>query len=222
VKAVLFDFGGVITTPLGPMFTAVAAAAGADPAELATLLVGAYDSEDHPLNRCERGELAFEDVCRWAETEGASRGWTLDLRPMVSYLEGVELRPAMLDCVADLRRRGYRTALVTNNFKEITALWRARCDVDTLFDVVVDSCEVGVRKPDPEIYHLALEQVGGVAPADAVLLDDFEVNVAGARALGMHGVLVGDDTDAALAALEALLASDDGQTERGRVTSTSP
>jgi putative hydrolase of the HAD superfamily len=224
VKAVLFDFGGVITTSMGPMFAAVAAAAGADPAELAGLLVGAYGAEDHPLSRCERGEVTFEDVCRWAETEGARRGWNLDLRPMVTFLETIELRPAMVDRVADLRRRGYRTAIVTNNFKEITALWRARLDSDALFDDVVDSCEVGVRKPDPRIYHLALERAGGVAPADAVLLDDFEVNVAGARAIGMHAILVGDDTDAALAELEALLAGGGraAQAVRGRVTSTSP
>jgi putative hydrolase of the HAD superfamily len=221
VKAVLFDFGGVITAPMGPMFAAVAAAAGADPTELAALLIGSYDADDHPMTRIERGEITFDELCRWAREEGASRGWALELAPMVTHLETIELRPAMLERVADLRRRGYRTAVVTNNFKEITALWRARADVDRLFDTVVDSCEVGLRKPDPGIYHLALERLGGVAPEEAVLLDDFEVNLAGARAIGMQGVFVGADTDAALALLEAVLA-EGGQAERGRVTSTSP
>jgi putative hydrolase of the HAD superfamily len=210
MKAVLFDFGGVLTDPLEPMFAAVAAAAGAEPAELAALLVGAYDSDGHPLNRLEVGEITFAELCRWAEDEGAGRGWRLDLRPMLDHLGSVALRPAVLDRVEDLRRRGYRTAVVTNNFKEITALWRSRVDVDRLFDTVVDSCEVGVRKPDPRIYHLTLERLGGVAPADAVLLDDFEVNVAAARAVGLHGVLVGADTDAALAELERILAPGDG------------
>ncbi|MCA1846302.1 MAG: HAD family phosphatase [Actinobacteria bacterium] len=208
MKAVLFDFGGVITAPLGPMFAAVAADAGAAPAEVAALLVGSYDADDHPLNRLELGQGTFAEVCDWAREQGARRGWTLELAPMVSHLETIELRPTMLERAADLRRRGYRTAIVTNNFKEITALWRVRVDVDALFDTVVDSCEVGVRKPDPRIYHLTLDRLGGVAPEEAVLLDDFEANLAGARAIGMHGVYVGEDTDAALAELEALLAAE--------------
>jgi putative hydrolase of the HAD superfamily len=206
VKAVLFDFGGVLTEPMGSMFAAVAAAAGAEPAEVAALLVGAYHGADHPLHRLERGEGTFEDFCRWGDEEGARRGWRLDLRPMISHLEVVGLRQPVLERVADLRRRGYRTAVVTNNFKEVTALWRARVDLDRLFDTVVDSCEVGVRKPEPGIYRIALERLGGVAPEEAVLLDDFEANVAGARAVGLHGILVGNDTDAALAELERLLA----------------
>jgi putative hydrolase of the HAD superfamily len=209
VKAVLFDFGGVITEPMGPMFAAVAAASGADAAELAALLIGSYDAEDHPLVRAERGELDFDEVCRWAADEGARRGWRLDLRVMIGYLESIALRPAVLDRIVDLRLRGYRTAVVTNNFKEITALWRARVDVDGLFDIVVDSCEVGVRKPDPRIYHLTLERLGGVAPDDAVLLDDFEVNLAAARAIGLQAILVGPDTDAALAELELVLEGDE-------------
>jgi putative hydrolase of the HAD superfamily len=205
VKAVLFDFGGVLTEPMGPMFAAIAATAGADPAELASLLVGAYDGEDHPLHGLERGELSFAELCRWAGEEGERRGWELDLGPMIDHLEVIGLRQPVLDRVADLRRRGYRTAVVTNNFKEITALWRARVDIDGLFDTVVDSCQVGVRKPDAAIYRLTLERLGGVAAEEAVLLDDFEANLAGARAIGMHGVFVGADTAAALAELERLL-----------------
>ena len=72
---------------------------------------------------------------------------------------------------------------------------------------MVDSCEVGVRKPDPGIYQITLERLGDIGPEDAVLLDDFEVNLVGARAIGMHGIYVGADTDAALAELEDLLSS---------------
>jgi putative hydrolase of the HAD superfamily len=205
VKAVLFDFGGVLTEPMTPMFAAIAATAGADPAELASLLVGAYDGDDHPLHRLERGELTFTELCRWARDEGQRRGWQLDLAPMIDHLEVIGLRQPVLDRVADLRRRGYRTAVVTNNFKEITALWRARVDIDRLFDTVVDSCQVGVRKPDAAIYRLTLERLGGMAAEEAVLLDDFEANLAGARAIGMHGVFVGTDTGAALGELERVL-----------------
>lgn len=212
MKAVLFDFGGVITGPLEGMFAAVAAASGAEPGELAAFLFGAYDSQAETENlwsRLECGQVPFSDLCRWAADEGARRGWQLDLNHMVDYLSRIELRQPVLDRIAGLRRRGYKTAVVSNNFKEFDAYWRHRLDLDGLFDTVVSSCEVGVRKPDARIYHLVLERLGGIAPGDAVLLDDFEVNVAGARAVGLHGILVGADTDAALAELEQLLEADE-------------
>jgi len=221
VKAVLFDYGGVLTEPMGPMFAAVAADCGAEVADLVALLVGGYGDGDHPWHRLERGELPFDALCRWAADEGGRRGWRLDLRRMLDHLHVVGFRPALLERITDLRRRGYCTALVTNNAREFGPYWKDRLPYDDLFDTVVDSCEVGVRKPDPRIYQLTLERLGGLAPDEAVLLDDFEVNLEAARAIGMHGVAVGDDTDAALAELERLL--DDGAlADRGRVTSSSP
>jgi putative hydrolase of the HAD superfamily len=70
---------------------------------------------------------------------------------------------------------------------------------------VIDSSEVGVRKPDPAIFSLALRELGGIAPEHAVFLDDFPGNVAAARRLGMHGVLVEEDPSGALAELERLV-----------------
>jgi putative hydrolase of the HAD superfamily len=209
VKAVLFDFGGVITGPLEPMFVAVAETAGCEPAELAAFLFASYDSDvdgENLWSRVERGEMPFADLCAWAEEEGRRRGWTIDLRRMVDFLGGIELRTAVLDRIADLRRRGYRTAVVSNNFKEFDAFWRHRLDLDVLFDTVVSSWEVGVRKPEAAIYRVTLERLGGIVPEEAVLLDDFEVNLAGARAIGLHGILVGREAGPALAALETLLA----------------
>jgi putative hydrolase of the HAD superfamily len=220
VKAVLFDYGGVLTEPVQGMFVAIAAECGAETEELAALLVGGYEDGDHPWHQVERGELPFAELCRWAAEEGNRRGWRLDLTQVLEHMAAFKFRPAVLERVADLRRRGYRTALVTNNAREFAPVWREQHDYDALFDTIVDSSEVGVRKPDPRIYHLTLERLGGIAPEEAVLLDDFEVNLAAARAIGMHAVYVGDDTDAMLAELERLL--DDPQTGRGRVTSTSP
>jgi putative hydrolase of the HAD superfamily len=205
VKAVLFDYGGVLTEPMGPMFAAVAAECGAEVPELVALLVGGYGDGDHPWHRLERGELSFEALCRWAADEGDRRGWRLDLTRMPDQLTTVGFRPALLDRIADLRRRGFRTALVTNNAREFGPCWKHRLPYDDLFHTIVDSCEVGLRKPDPRIYELTLERLGGLAPDEAVLLDDFEVNLESARAIGMYGVAVGDDTDAALAQLERLL-----------------
>jgi putative hydrolase of the HAD superfamily len=77
--------------------------------------------------------------------------------------------------------------------------------VPELFDCVIDSSEVGLRKPNPAIFHLALERVGGIAPARAIFIDDFAGNVDAAAALGIRGVLVGHDPAPALAELRELL-----------------
>ena len=84
-------------------------------------------------------------------------------------------------------------------------MWRSLLAVDDLFDVVIDSSEVGVRKPNRAIFDLALQQLGMTDPASAVFLDDVESNVAAARAIGMYGILVGDPPDPALAELDALI-----------------
>ena len=78
--------------------------------------------------------------------------------------------------------------------------------VDELFDVVVDSSAVGMRKPNPAIFHHALELLGGVPPSEAVFLDDSPGNVAGARRAGLHAIHV-DELDDALAELDALLSA---------------
>jgi epoxide hydrolase-like predicted phosphatase len=106
-----------------------------------------------------------------------------------------------------LRADGYRTALVTNNIREFNDGWRKLIPVDELFDVVVDSSMIGMRKPDPRIFQHALAALGGVEPDDAVFLDDFQGNIDAAEALGMHGILVGVDRLAAITELDALLAS---------------
>ena len=81
----------------------------------------------------------------------------------------------------------------------------ARLAIDELFDLVVDSCEEGVRKPDPAIFRTALDRLGVDDPGRAVFLDDFEGNLVAARGIGMHGILVGPDPRPALAELAALL-----------------
>jgi putative hydrolase of the HAD superfamily len=105
-----------------------------------------------------------------------------------------------------IRARGVRTACVTNNVLEFGEGWRSLVPVDDLFDAVVDSCHAGVRKPDPRIYRLALDAVDVDAEA-AVFLDDHPANVAAAEALGMRGIVVGQDRLAAFDRLEELLAA---------------
>jgi epoxide hydrolase-like predicted phosphatase len=103
----------------------------------------------------------------------------------------------------ELHQAGYKTAILTNNVREWGEGWKSTIPMD-LFDAVIDSSDVGVRKPDPEIYRIACERLA-VEPGTAVFLDDNEANVKGARAVGMEAVLVGKDVWAALAELDTIL-----------------
>jgi epoxide hydrolase-like predicted phosphatase len=197
--AVLFDFGGVL---VGSPFAAMDDAA---PGAL-DLFLGDYAGDgDHPWHRLERGEMALADY--WADllVRAEAAGVEVDATKLIGLYGKLDVRPRMVDRVRSLRADGYRTAIVTNNVKEAGDTWRAKLPLDELFDAVVDSCEVGMRKPNPAIYQHALGLLG-VPPARAVFLDDAPGNVAGAQAAGLTAILVGPSDDEALAALDAVLA----------------
>src|SRR5690606_12719925 len=111
----------------------------------------------------------------------------------------------VVDHIRELRADGYRTALVTNNVREGAATWRAMLPVDELFDVVVDSSVVGMRKPDPAIHSHALYLLGGLAPEQSLYIEDVESNLAGARLAGLRTILVDDPPGPALVELDRLL-----------------
>jgi putative hydrolase of the HAD superfamily len=202
IQAVLFDLTGVLTTSPWPALTA----AGGGNVEL---LVGPYHEDtDHPWHRLERGEITIQQWMGEMQVLADEAGATLDLRPLNALLETLVVHDNVVARVADLRAEGYRTALVTNNIREGSAAWRALLAVDDLFDVVVDSSAVGLRKPNPAIFTHTLDLLDGVAPERAVLLDDVETNLVGARAAGLHTILVGDPPDAALVELDLLLGRD--------------
>lgn len=207
VEAVLFDFGGVFT---GSPFAAVEAAGealGARPGQLFEILFGAYDRDgDHPWHRLERGELSFGEAREQIISLGAEVGLEFEPLEVLAGAAGEEgPRQELIERVRRLRKDGYRTAIVTNNVREFSDRWRSLLPVDELFELVVDSSAVGVRKPCPEIYHIALERLGNLSPARAVFLDDYPPNVEAAQAVGMHGILVGSDISAAIAELDQLL-----------------
>jgi putative hydrolase of the HAD superfamily len=88
-----------------------------------------------------------------------------------------------------LRERGMRMAILTNNVREWEPLWRAKLPVDEIFDVVVDSAFVGMRKPDPAIYELTLDRLGdGLRASECLFVDDIDVNCAAAAELGMTAI----------------------------------
>jgi putative hydrolase of the HAD superfamily len=207
IEAVVFDFGGVFTTSPFSGLHAWHVERGLDPEQGLRLVFGPYDQDtDHPWHRLERGEVALMAAAEQIKAVAAEEGLELELSEMFGAMGGSDgVRTDMVDLVLDLRARGYRTALITNNIKEFADGWRAMIPVDDMFEHVVDSSAVGMRKPDPRIYRLALDALG-VEPAASVFLDDAEGNLVAARALGMRTVLVEDDHTGAVAELERLLA----------------
>ena len=207
IRAVLLDFGGVYTSSPFNVFVEAADELGATPDQILGLVFGPYDRDtDHPWHRLERGEIPLLDARQEIMDLATEAGLAFDpLAILARMARGGGAREAVVAATRRLRERGLRTALVTNNAREFSAGWRSLIPVAELFDAVIDSSEVGMRKPDPAIFSLALRELGGIAPEHAVFLDDFPGNVAAARRLGMHGVLVEDDPSGALAELERLL-----------------
>lgn len=109
----------------------------------------------------------------------------------------------MLDLAARLRSAGLGIGILTNNVREFRDLWRNLMPYEELFDDIVDSHEVGLRKPSRAIYELALTRLNGTA-GRAAFLDDLPSNVEAANALGMFGVLVDIDAAPAIAEVERL------------------
>jgi epoxide hydrolase-like predicted phosphatase len=200
ITAVLFDFAGVLTSsPWG----ALTAAGGGD----LELLIGSYeDDTDHPWHQVERGEMAIADWAMAVTETGRQQGIEVDFAPLQALLGEMTLHEPIIDRVRSLRIEGYKLGLITNNVREGSAVWRSLVPVDELFDAVVDSSEVGMRKPNPAIYHHALDLLGGVPPGEAVFLDDTPGNVVGAQRAGLHAILV-EEPEAAVVALDALLSS---------------
>jgi putative hydrolase of the HAD superfamily len=207
LEAALFDFGGVFTASPFVAAESLGAELGAAPGRLVELVFGPYEKDtDHPWHRLERGEIDF-GVARDAII-ALGRAAGLDTDPLRVFQRlGAEpgVRPAFVERARRLRAAGVRTALVTNNAREFREAWRALLPLSELFELVLDSCEVGLRKPDPAIFRMALEALGVTDPARAVFVDDHEANVRAARALGLQGVLVGPDPTSALAELDALI-----------------
>lgn len=212
IQAVFFDFGGVF---IGSPFAAVeraAAGLGHDPMDLLELVFGSYASDtDHPWHRLERGELSFDAARVEIGQLASERGWG-DLDPLTVLSElgssGLEVREYMVDAVRMFRDQGIKTGVITNNVAEFGAMWRGLIPVDTLFDDVVDSSDVGVRKPNAAIFHLACDRLG-VAPSVAAFIDDFQGNVDGAISAGLAAVCCGytdESTRVALGELQVLVA----------------
>jgi putative hydrolase of the HAD superfamily len=196
IRAVIFDIGGVLTQSPVAAIRAWAEGCGVDYGILGPLVA----QPESAFSRFERSALSDEEFCREFEAECVGAGISADPRAFLASFAGLAPRPEMIAIVEALRGRCGLGCITNNVRREPTG---GRGDLFSLFDVVIESSRVGLRKPDPRIYLLACEQLG-VTPEQAVFLDDFGVNLKGARALGMTTIKV-DETTGAIDELEAVL-----------------
>ena len=212
-RAVISDFGGVLTTPLIDSFAAYQARSGVTFEQLGEAMVRATEATGgrHPLYELEKGRISEAEFLRTLEAH-LDGGVRLDSFREV-YFTHLQPNAPMIAFMRDLRERGLRMALLTNNVREWEPQWRAMLpEIDEIFEVVVDSAFVGMRKPEPGIYRLTLEQLGGIEAEDCVFVDDLEPNCAMAAELGMRAVRF-IDTEQAIAAAERALSGHDGPQE---------
>ena len=201
VRAVLWDFGGVILTSPFDAFASYERDAGLPDGFIRGL--NSTNPDGNAWARFERSEVTFDEFCRLFEAEAVAAGGTLDARTLMLGLRG-EVRPAMVRALSRIRDAGLLQALLTNNFVgEDDPGMGALHDVVSIFDAVVESSRVGVRKPDVRFYELACSLLD-VAPDECVFLDDLGVNLKPARAMGMRTIKVVDPS-VALGELSAVL-----------------
>lgn len=218
ITAVLFDFGGVILTSPFEAFNVYEEAHGLPLDIIRT--INATNPDDNAWARLERSEVTPEEFGVLFAAEAAERGHEVDGSAVLGLLGG-EIRPEMVEAVRRIRAAGYKTAVLTNNVlshgrngeghssgvqSSDPARARALAEVMALFDTVVESSRVGIRKPEEGFYRIALDELGITAP-QAVFLDDLGINLKPARALGMHTIKV-EHEDQALAELAAITGLD--------------
>ena len=205
-RAVVCDFGGVLTTPLIESFLHYQEQSGI-PFQDVVAAMGRLTEQTgrNPLHELEKGAISEDEFLGSIERE---MGGGVSLRELHQvYFDHLQPNEAMIDFVRSLRvDRGMRSALLTNNVREWEPTWRSMLpEIDEIFEVVVDSAFVGMRKPDPAIYELTVERLGdGVRASDCIFIDDIDVNCDAARSLGMAAVQF-ESTEQAIADVEALL-----------------
>lgn len=197
-RAVVFDLGGVVLDSPLHAIARLERALGIPAGFVNRVVVDA--GPEGAWQRLERGELAVEDFLALFEADCERAGRRLSARALMEAIGAAAApRPAMLCAVRRIRERGLVAAALTNNWGEGDGTGVLRPH----FDVFVESCALGLRKPDPRIYaHVCRET--GAAPEESVFLDDIGANLKPARALGMTTIKV-EEPGAALRALESTL-----------------
>jgi putative hydrolase of the HAD superfamily len=210
IRAALFDFGGVILSSPFESFARYERENGLPDGLIRRL--NATNPDDNAWAKLERSEVDLGRFAELFEDEARAAGHQVDGRAVLGLLGGT-IRPEMVEA---LRRCSERltTGLLTNNFvsmdrseggaaEDPTGRAAAIAEIMGMFDAIVESSKVGVRKPDPRFYEIACETLE-IEPSEAVFLDDLGVNLKPARQLGMTTIKV-EDPAAAIAELEAVV-----------------
>lgn len=230
IEAVIWDYGGVISSPLFRGIDRFEADMGYPAGSVLELIFGegtyigvegraegggepgdgaaeAASAVTHDWHRLEVGEIGFEEyMAGVVERAPKVLGREIDLDAYQRFTRDMPLgiHWPVVHRIRRLRTDGLKVALLTNNVREFGSAWRSTFPVDELFEVIVDSSEVGMRKPDPRIYLLTCDRLD-VDPAASVFVDDNRDNVAAARAVGIEAVHFGEEPLAALDELDAIL-----------------
>jgi len=211
ITTIFFDFGGVIADSPFANLSRYERERGL-PADFIRLTNA--DNPDNNAWACfERGEIDLDEFDRRFRAETCARGREVPGRDLIPLLQ-VEVRPAMIALLDQLRSKGLRLACLTNNLpvgdgpgmSQDSAHAGKVAEVLNRFELVLESCRVGARKPEPKFFQLACEKMQ-VAPDEVVFLDDLGINLKPARAMGMTTIKV----VSAEQAIEALAALDSTQ-----------
>ncbi len=202
-EAVIFDFGGVITQSPFEAFNRLEA--GRNIAKDTIRQINATNPHENAWARFERSEISPAQFDTAFAQEAHALGIKLQGREVLACLQGA-VRPEMLEALRRISQR-FKTGCITNNVKsdQAAGAWR-NPEVDeamSLFQHVIESSKLGIRKPDPRIYKMMLTELA-VEPARSIYLDDLGINLKPARDLGMTTIKVGE-AGPALDTLEALL-----------------
>lgn len=197
-KAVLFDFGGVISSSPFEAFAHYEEANHLPRNFIRSL--NANNPDTNAWAHLERNDVSFDEFCSLFEAEALAAGHIVNATEIMSLVAG-EVRPAMVEAVRRCHEQ-LKTALLTNNFVSGIAGSDAS-PVLAYFDLILESSKAGVRKPDPYFYEMACRQLG-IHPTQAVFLDDLGINLKPARAMGMTTIKV-RDPNVAIADLEEVL-----------------
>ena len=202
-RAVIFDLGGVIfDTPIHAILE-FERDVGLPPRSIGTLIDNS--GANGAWARLERGQLPYQEFLAEFQLECSAAGVQISVPDMMAAVErALELHPRMLAAVRSLRHAGFLVGALTNNWQSNRSGDAQFAELECEFEAYIQSYKVGLRKPEPEIYHIVCDALS-VRPAEAVFLDDIGRNLKAARALGMSTIKV-HDPDGALAELEELLA----------------
>lgn len=212
IRAIICDFGGVLTTPLIGSFEAFERDTAISGEQLGTAMAATSHKHDgeNPLFVLERGHMTEEEfLADLADELEKLVGRRPDLSDFKErFFAALDPDESMIGLMAELADSGeYVMSMLTNNVREWRPLWYPMLPVDEIFHLVIDSSHVGMRKPDHEIYHHTLEAInehpearrngdGPILPEHCLFIDDTLPNIEAAAEIGIHGVHVRHDGEA--------------------------